>query len=73
MKTRTFTVLFIEEYEEGNGVEMTDEEATKELRDSIQYNFDHGTMMGSNFLIIKVEDGNGKFWQLWEKPRMEEK
>lgn len=66
MKYRTFTVLFVEEYDPANGVVMTDDEAVKELRDAIQDSYDEGTMTGTNFLIVKVEDGSDKFWDEWD-------
>ena len=66
MKTRRFTVLIREEYDPANGVEMTDEEATAELRDVIQATYDDTAYgPGTNFLITDVEDGDKRFWTEW--------
>lgn len=68
MKRRTFTVLFTDEYDEGNGVNMTDDEAVKELRDGLQAAYDGNEVaIGGNFLIIGVEDGDERFWEEWEQ------
>jgi len=73
MKRRTFTVLFTDEYDEGNGVDMTDAEAIKELRDNLQaaYDGDYVTL-GGNFLIVEVKDGDADFWGEWERRMGEE-
>lgn len=64
MKYRTFTVLIVEEYEE----DIDDDEAVKRAALDIQAGYD-GTdgMLGTNFLIVKVEDGDARFWREWEK------
>lgn len=67
MKYRTFTVLFVEEYDSANGVVMTDEEATKELRDNLQDAVDDVYSFGTNFLIVKCEDGSDRFWKEWQE------
>lgn len=64
MKTRTFTVLWQEDYDPANGVVMTDEEAIKELRDALQDASDAG-YVGGMFLIIDVKDGDDNFWTEW--------
>lgn len=70
MKERTFTVLFIDEYDPANGVVMTDEEAIKELRDELQSVYDDTSCRpGTNFLIVEVEDGTEKFWAKWKEAK----
>lgn len=65
MKYRTFTVLFVEEYDEGNGVEMTDPEAIAEVKGTLQDCYDNYHAPGTNFLIVGVEDGADEFWASW--------
>lgn len=67
MKNRTFTVLFIENYDPANGVVMTDEQAMREFVDALQDCFDCGHAPGTNFLVVKVEDGEDRFWRKWKR------
>lgn len=68
MKRRTFTVLFTDEYDEGNGVEMTDEQAIRELAENLQSAYDGDVVpLGGNFLVIAVEDGDDRFWSEWNE------
>lgn len=68
VKYRTFTVLFVEEYDSDNGVVMSDEEARNELRDNLQAVYDDTPYgPGTNFLIVDQEDGNSHFWKKWRE------
>lgn len=70
MKTRTFTVKIVESYEHDD---PTDEAAVGELRDALQSAYDEGLMIGDNFLIVEVEDGNADFWREWNRRVSEER
>ena len=67
MVYRTFTVLFVEEYDPANGVRMTNDEAIQELRDNLQAAVDEGHALGTNFLIVECETGSDRFWDEWNK------
>jgi hypothetical protein len=63
IKTRTFTVLFRDDYE---FADMTDDQAIQELRDALQAACDDG-QLGGNFLVLETRDGDADFWQEWRK------
>jgi hypothetical protein len=67
IKYRTFTVLFVEEYDPANGVVMNDEQARDEFVGKMQDCYDEGDAPGTNFLVVKIEDGHDRFWQTWKE------
>ena len=63
MTTKTYTVLFTENFEGDDG--PTDRHQIEFLRDCLQESCDAGHL-GGNFLIIGIEDGDDRFWTAWK-------